>query len=310
MRLLRSCLFLLAACAPLAGHAQAVPAGTLTLLNGQAQDTDSAGMVRSLAKGDAVYPGDTLQTADGSYALVRFTDQGSVLLRPQSRFQVAKYQYAAAPAAPAAAAPAQREAPAPLQASASAPDSSFFRLLKGGLRAVSGLIAHADYSHYRMDTPVATMGIRGTDYEIALCDAGCASDKAITSVVPAGEDLNGAVVSGVNEGQIEVIALKTGGSLTLGPGQYCITLTDGSQYLLNAIPALLANGGGTAVATGTAAGGAAAASSAAAGSLLAAGITGVAAAALIGVVVSSSSSNSTTATTSTAPAGASTAAGR
>ena len=147
------------------------------------------------------------------------------------------------------------------------------------------------------------MGIRGTDYEIALCDAGCASDPAITNVVPTGKDLTGAVLSGVNEGQIAVTSLQTGSSLPLTVGQYCITLADGSQYLLNAIPALFANGGGVTVATGTAAGGGAAASAAAAGSLLAAGLTGIAAAAVIGVVIGSSSSNGSTGTSSTTSTG-------
>jgi hypothetical protein len=295
MRLVRILLFVVAAVSPLAGFAQSAPAGTVTLLNGSAEVYGPNAPAHALSKGDSIYPGDEVETAAGSYALVRFTDQGSVLLRPQSRFQVEKYQFAAAPAAPAAA-QAPREALAPLQASASPGDSSFFRLIKGGLRAVSGLIAHSDYSHYRMSTPVATMGIRGTDYEIALCDAGCASDPAITSVVPAGKDLSGAVLSGVNEGQIEVVSLKAGTSIALSPGQYCITLADGSQYLLNAIPALLANGG---TAVGVAAGGTAAASSAASGSLLTAGVTGIAAAAVIGVIVGSSSDSGTTATSAT-----------
>jgi hypothetical protein len=303
MRIVRLLLFVLAAVTPVAGFAQSAPAGTVTLLNGTAQATGLSVPVHPLNKGDSIYPGDVVETAAGSYALIRFTDQGSVLLRPQSRFQVENYKYgAAAPAAaPAPAAPApQGGALAPLQASsAGTGDSSFFRLLKGGLRAVSGLIAHADYGHYRMSTPVATMGIRGTDYEIAICDSGCASDPNITNVVPAGKDLNGAVLSGVNDGSIQVNSLVgSQGSVTLGPAQYCITLTDGSQYLLNAIPALFASGSGTVV-SGAAAGGTAAASSAAAGSLLAAGVTGITAAALIGVVVSSSSSNGTTATTST-----------
>ena len=299
--------FALAALAPVSAFAQATQAGSIGLLNGQAQATGLNTPAHALAKGDPVYGGDIVETRASSYALVRFTDQGSVLLRPNSKFQVEKYQYsAAAPApAPALAAPAQREALAPLQAAGAAtqPDSSFFRLLKGGLRAVSGLVAHADYSHYLMSTPVATMGIRGTDYEIAMCEDSCLSDPTVLNSVPAGKDLVGSVVSGVNEGQI-VVTSFTGNSVTLNAGQYAITLADGSQYLLNAIPAFLDS---SAAAGGGVATGAAASASAVAGGIVLAAAAGAAAvAAIIGVVVTSSSDNgssATTSTTSTVPAG-------
>jgi hypothetical protein len=291
MRFVRFSVFVLAALAPLAGFAQSTPAGTVTLLNGQAQVTGPNGG-HALAKGDAVYGGDVVETGAASYTLIRFTDQGSVLLRPKSRFQVEQYQYAAAApqaVAPAAPPPAASGTLAPLQASpgASAGDSSFFRLLKGGLRAVSGLIAHADYSRYRMSTPVATMGIRGTDYDVVMCEETCVSDPTVVNSIPAGKTAAGGVVSGVNEGQI-VVTSYTGNSITLGPGQYAITLADGSQYLLNGLPAFLQT---SSAGAGTAAGGAAAAASAAHGSALTAAAGGVAAAAIIGVVIGTSSDN-------------------
>ena len=298
--------FALALFAPVSAFAQATQAGSIGLLNGQAQATGLNTPAHALAKGDPVYGGDIVETRASSYALVRFTDQGSVLLRPNSKFQVEKYQYsAAAPTpAPTAAAPAQREALAPLQAASAAtqPDSSFFRLLKGGLRAVSGLVAHADYSHYLMSTPVATMGIRGTDYEIAMCEDSCLSDPTVLKSVPADKSLVGSVVSGVNEGQI-VVTSFTGNSVTLNAGQYAITLADGSQYLLNAIPAFLDT---SAAAGGVAAGAATSASAVADGSVLATAAGVAAIAAIVGVVIISSSDNgssATTSTTSTVPAG-------
>lgn len=300
--------FALAAFAPVSAFAQAaVPAGTVGLLNGHAQATGLNTPAHALAKGDPVYGGDIVETRASSYTMIRFTDQGSVLLRPNSKFQVEKYQYGAATPA-AAAAPAAPGAPAPvapLQAATAAtqPDSSFFRLLKGGLRAVSGLVAHADYSHYLMSTPVATMGIRGTDYEIALCEDACLTDPTVLNSIPPNKTVAGSVVSGVNEGQI-VVTSFTGNSITLGPGQYAITLADGTQYLLNGIPAFL-NSSAAAGGTGVAAGGATAASAAAGGSVLVAAGSAAAIAAIIGVVVGSSSDNgtATSTSTSTAPAG-------
>ena len=305
MRFVRACLFLLAALAPVAGYAQTVPAGTVTLLNGEAQALGAGGASHSLAKGDGVFEGDTIQTGAASYLLVRFTDQGSVLLRPNSRFQVERYQYSGA-AATAAAAPAA--APVPVR-TVSGAESSFFRLLKGGLRAVSGLIAHANYDNYRMSTPVATMGIRGTDYELVMCDGPCQSDPTVLQSVPQGADLNGAVVAGVNDGQV-VMTSFTGNSLQLGAGQYAITLANGSQYLLGGVPGFLSLQSAAAGAGGVAAGGSTAASSVAAGTVVVTGVAAVGVAAIVGVVVAGSGSNgsgtststSTTTTTATTPA--------
>jgi hypothetical protein len=44
-------------------------------------------------------------------------------------------------------------------------ERSFFSLLKGGFRAVTGLIGSRNKRNYRIKTPSATIGIRGTDHE-------------------------------------------------------------------------------------------------------------------------------------------------
>ncbi|MDR3415045.1 MAG: hypothetical protein P4L83_02570 [Nevskia sp.] len=314
MRAIRVASFLFAAAVPVAAMAQPVPAGTITLLNGQASAAASGSTSHALAKGDTVYDGDTVETGAGSYTLIKFTDDGTVLLRPNSRFQVERYRYGVAAPAPAAAptpaAPQTRPLANPA-AVAGGGQSAFFRLLKGGLRAVSGLIAHADYANYRMSTPVATMGIRGTDYEIVVCDEACQTDPSVLKALPPGESPAGAVVSGVNSGEITVTSI-TGSSVTLDAGQYAITLADGSQYLLGGLPAFLAAQSAAAstvtsgaAGAGVAAGGVPAASAVAGGSLLVgAGVTaGVGA--LIGVVVGTSSNNTGSTTTATTSTGAS-----
>jgi hypothetical protein len=51
---------------------------------------------------------------------------------------------------------------------------SFFSLIKGAMRSVTGLIAKADPQTYRVATPVATMGVRGTDFKLVYCNNDCA----------------------------------------------------------------------------------------------------------------------------------------
>lgn len=112
-------------------------------------------------------------------------------------------------AAPAAAAtpPAPAVVPPVAPAPAQAPRSSraFFRLLKGGFRAVSGLIGKANPAEYRVSTPVATIGIRGTDYLVVICDAACARDPILRAELPPEVSaLEGGIVTGIMEGTIGV----------------------------------------------------------------------------------------------------------
>ncbi|MDX1434446.1 MAG: FecR domain-containing protein, partial [Gammaproteobacteria bacterium] len=48
---------------------------------------------------------------------------------------------------------------------------SFFSLLKGGLRTITGAIGKLNRKAYQIRTPVATIGIRGTEYLAALGDS-------------------------------------------------------------------------------------------------------------------------------------------
>jgi hypothetical protein len=51
--------------------------------------------------------------------------------------------------------------------------SSVLSLVRGGLRTITGLIGKRGGDTYRVNTTVATIGVRGTDYRIALCQGDC-----------------------------------------------------------------------------------------------------------------------------------------
>ncbi len=134
----------------------------------------------------------------------------------------AKPAPAASPAKPAApsvpAAPAARRAPpaasAPASPAAASPTETsntsraFFRLLKGGFRAVSGLIGKADPNEYLISTPVATIGIRGTDYIVVVCDAACAADPVLREELPANVSAEGGLVANIVTGSIRLDTIK------------------------------------------------------------------------------------------------------
>ena len=157
-------------------------------------------------------------------------------------FQIEQFNFPAEAAAPKplveqqpSAAPAQSTVAAAPQEGAS---RAFFRLLKGGFRAVSGLIGHVNRDEYRVSTPVATIGIRGTDYIVVLCDAACAADPVFSESLPPGASANGGVVVGVISGGV-FVTNEAGKGTALGENQYLVNLPDGTQILLPYEPKFL-----------------------------------------------------------------------
>jgi hypothetical protein len=56
-------------------------------------------------------------------------------------------------------------------------NNSFFRFVRGGLRLVSGLIGKLNQKAFRVATPTATIGIRGTGFDLA-CENECVDNTA------------------------------------------------------------------------------------------------------------------------------------
>lgn len=208
----------------------AAPAGEVVLVTGVA--TVGA---RPLSVGDAVNAGETVVTGNNSYANLRFADGGRVLLRPNTEFTVEAYEFEPAAPKPAAVPAAGAEPPEPVADGVQAPppgQNAFFRLVRGGFRAISGLIGQGDRAAYRVTTPNATIGIRGTDYEAQLCSGDC------PDVTPqSGEPADQGLVVATNEGSIVLETPR--GSFTLEAGQVALALASGQVFQLPAVPDLM-----------------------------------------------------------------------
>lgn len=124
------------------GYAVAEQAGRVNFVTGDVKATSTDGSVRSLARGDVINSGDKISTGSGRLQL-RFTDGGFVSLQPNTVFGVDQYLYANKP-------PEET--------------SLFFSLLQGGMRTITGAIGKVNKQSYKVRTPVATIGIRGTEY--------------------------------------------------------------------------------------------------------------------------------------------------
>lgn len=126
--------------------------GTVTQVAGTVSATRADGTARILGRGSSVEPGDVLDTQKDSYALVRFSDGGTVTLKPNTRVRIDGYAF---------------EERAPEK------DNLIYSLVKGGLRALSGLIGkRGNPDAYRVNTATATIGIRGTSLGLDSVAAG------------------------------------------------------------------------------------------------------------------------------------------
>lgn len=134
----------------------AIVAGHIAFLNGQVQVQNPGQAPRALQNGAPVYVGDRFQTDADSHLHLRMVDNAFVALRPKSQLVISAYDY-------------DKDQP---QASRIRID-----LQQGTSRAVSGKGGQAAKHQYRFNTPLAAIGLRGTDYTV-MAD----SDKTRVSV--------------------------------------------------------------------------------------------------------------------------------
>jgi hypothetical protein len=223
--------------------AEPVAAGSAAIVAGVVSAVDANGKSRLLERGDGVFSGDHIITGSTGYVRIGFADGSAIILRPRTDFYIEQFRYAPVELAPVAASPAATGAPiADLQiaSQASGGNQALFRLLRGGLKAISGLVGRVNREEYSLRSPVATIGIRGTEYLAVFCDAACAADPTVATHLPAGESALGGMVTGVDHGAIAVNSV-TNEVMAVNAGQYALTTFSGSQIILPSLPAFLAS---------------------------------------------------------------------
>lgn len=189
---------------------QAQVIGRVMLVQGELSAKDEAGKERKLTLGATVYEGDTLSTGDKAYAVVAFRDEGRVSLQQNTRFLVERFKYD----------------------KAAAQENAVLRLLKGGVRVVTGLIGRSNRDNYQFKIATATIGIRGTGFD-AWCNGPCASGAANPGATT-GDPLDGA---GVFVWAGEVVMVTPGGSFIVAIQQAAIIARDtGKPIRIMAVP--------------------------------------------------------------------------
>jgi hypothetical protein len=134
-----------------AAHAQMI--AKLETVEGVVAIQKKIGRSTVAARGTELSMGDIVSTAKNSTALLVFTDQSQIAVRPESRLVVSDYNYK------------QAEPQA---------DGMVVNLLKGGMRTLTGVIGkRGNEDAYRVAAAGQTMGVRAVDFIARVCDNDC-----------------------------------------------------------------------------------------------------------------------------------------
>jgi hypothetical protein len=138
---------LLLAAALYVGTARAEPVGQVVNLSDPSQllAKKADGRIKVLNQHSWVDNGDILESQNKTYAKIKFIDGTDITLAPNTQFKIDNYSF---------------DAKKPEE------DRSLFTftLIKGTLRSISGELGQRNKDRYQLNTPAATIGIRGTTY--------------------------------------------------------------------------------------------------------------------------------------------------
>jgi len=192
-------------------QARAQDAGAIERVNGTASIANAANQTRPARNGETLRAGETVTTENGAEVLIKMKDDSIVTLRQNTQVKIAEFRYEDKPT-----------------------DGVLVNLFKGSLRAVTGLVGKARPGNVKFSTSTATVGIRGTDFEVAILEQDEGSNRAGTYNYVYDGQTNIQVASGQN---VNVAPEQTGLALSAPrPGEEPV-------QLLRERPAFLRGGG-------------------------------------------------------------------
>ncbi len=125
---------------------EAEAVGSVSLVLGVAYVEDDKGQRQRLRVGVPVNVSDRIITEANGHVHINFIDKGLVSVRPSSRLEIVSYDY-----------------------NAKRPELSTvkFNLEEGVTRSISGDAASSAKDRFRLNTPIAAIGVRGTDFVVS-----------------------------------------------------------------------------------------------------------------------------------------------
>ncbi len=122
--------------------------GYVARLEGQASVRDVNGRAQQLQINSQIFEGDRIETMVGARLQILLDDGAEIFLKEDSALKITEYV---------------------ITEGYGKDSSSILDLLRGGLRKITGSIGSSALANYQLQTGLATIGIRGTEYVIKLC---------------------------------------------------------------------------------------------------------------------------------------------
>lgn len=137
--------------------------GTVQFALGDVRIVGTNGVSRAGVKGTLINEGDTVTVGSAASAQLKMVDGGLLAIRPDTQMKFDEYKFSG------------RE---------DGSERGVMSLLRGGFRTITGAIGRINKNNYRVNTPTATVGIRGTDHEIVYVPAGSTTPVAGATPLP------------------------------------------------------------------------------------------------------------------------------
>lgn len=128
------------------GEAPANAVGAVSLVVGKAWVQRPGAERERIRTGTEIGVYDSIETSTNGHVHIHFVDDALVSVRPSSTLEVLRYDYDAAH---------------PTQSAVK------FNLVEGVFRAISGQAAKNARENFRLNTPIAAIGVRGTDFVVS-----------------------------------------------------------------------------------------------------------------------------------------------
>jgi len=154
----------------------ATSAGIAQFIAGDVNVRSADGKTDALLKGKDIESGQAIVTGANGRAQVRFSDGGLISLQPNTEFKIASYVDKADPQQ----------------------DRFLVDLLRGSMRAITGLIGKRNRANYKVTTTTATIGIRGSGFNVGYNPDGSLGVSAEKDAI---EVCSGGVCVGVVAGE-------------------------------------------------------------------------------------------------------------
>ncbi|MGR6872613.1 FecR family protein [Pseudomonas sp. HK3] len=153
-------------------------AGHVILTKGSVTAATQDGENRTLKRRSQIFNGDIIKTGPAGSVQIRFVDKALMTIKASSEMNIESYLLSQ-------------------QGNDEQKEQVIMSLVKGGFRTITGTIGKGDKNAYKVNTPAASIGIRGTNYEVQ-------------------QESDGGFVMGVYSGGIQVE--NESGTIELGEG--------------------------------------------------------------------------------------------